>query len=186
MYCYHRVSFEVGRVLRSLRSRNLNRHSPHLFTMIEINERIEVASAPQAVWTILSDPTAVVECVEGAALGEKQDDGSFDAKMTVKFGPAKVAFAANVMVKYDEAGQSGNVTARGRDRISGTKFHTTMHFKLEGQDTPPQSAIPIKAECEITGRLAHLIESGASLVIRRMTASFAEKLAERCGGTKAS
>jgi len=57
---------------------------------------------------------------------------------------------------------------------------------VEGQDVPPQSAIPIKAECELSGRLAHLIESGANLVIQRMTKSFAEKLAERCGGTKIS
>lgn len=152
--------------------------------MLEVNERIEVASTPQAVWAILSDPNAVVECVEGAVLGDKQDDGSFNTKLTVKFGPAKVAFAANVLVEYDEANQSGRVTARGKDSISGTKFRTSMQFKVEGQDGTPQSAIPIKAECELTGRLAHLIESGANLVIKRMTASFAQKLSERCGGAK--
>ena len=154
--------------------------------MIEVNQRIEVASTPQAVWAIVSDPSAVVECVEGAVLGDKQDDGSFNARMTVKFGPAKIAFAANVLVEYDEANKSGSVTARGKDSISGTKFRTTMKFNVEGGDVPPQSTMPIKAECELTGRLAHLIESGANLVIKRMTASFAEKLAVRCGGTKAS
>ncbi len=154
--------------------------------MIEVNERIEVASTPRTVWAILSDPNAVVECVEGAVLGDKQDDGSFNAKMTVKFGPAKIAFNANVMLALDEANQSGSVTARGKDSISGTKFSTHMQFKVEGSDTPPDNAmsvIPIKAECEITGRLSSLIESGANLVIKRMTASFAQKLAERCGGT---
>ena len=154
--------------------------------MIEVNERIEVASTPQAVWSILSDHAALVECVEGAVLGDKQEDGSFNAKMAVKFGPAKVSFAANVLVEYDEANKAGRVIARGKDGISGTKFNTTMQFKVEGQDTPPQSTIPIKAECELSGRLAHLIESGANLVIKRMTASFAGKLAEKCGGAKAS
>ncbi len=153
--------------------------------MIEVNERIEVASPPSAVWALLSDPTAVVDCVEGAVLGDKQEDGSFDAKMTVKFGPAKVSFAANVMVEYDVPNQAGSVTARGKDSISGTRFKTAMQFKVEGQDAPPQSAIPIKANCELSGRLAHLIESGANLVIKRMTASFAEKLAQKCGGAKA-
>ena len=155
--------------------------------MIEVNERIEVPSTPQAVWAILSDPNAVVECVEGAALGDKQEDGSFNAKMVVKFGPARVSFAANVLVEYDEANKSGSVTARGKDSISGTKFKTAMQFKVEGQDASPANvitAIPIKADCELSGRLAHLIESGANLVIKRMTASFAEKLAERCGGVK--
>lgn len=155
--------------------------------MISVKENIEVTATPQNVWNILSDPNAVVECVEGAALGEKKEDGSFDAKLTVKFGPARVAFNANVMLELDAANMSGNVIARGKDSISGTKFRTTMHFKVEGQDAPPESAksaIPINAECEITGRLSSLIESGANLVIKRMTASFAEKLAERCGGTR--
>ena len=89
--------------------------------MIEVNERIEVSSTPGAVWAILSNPASVVDCVEGAVLGDKQEDGSFNAKMTVKFGPAKVSFAANVLVAYDEAHQSGSVTARGKDGISGTK-----------------------------------------------------------------
>ncbi len=151
--------------------------------MISVDERIEVASTPHDVWAILSDPNAVVECVEGATLGDKRDDGSFDAKLTVKFGPAKIAFSANVMLALDAANKSGSITARGKDSISGTKFSTNMQFKVEGADTPPQSVIPIKAECEITGRLSSLIESGANLVIKRMTASFAQKLAERCGGT---
>jgi carbon monoxide dehydrogenase subunit G len=154
--------------------------------MISVNENIEVPSTPQAVWAILSDPNAVVECVEGATLGEKKDDGSFDAKMIVKFGPAKIAFNANIMLELNEATKSGSVTARGKDSISGTRFSTSMQFKVEGQDAPPQSTIPIKAECEIMGRLSSLIESGANLVIKRMTASFAEELAERCGGTKTS
>ena len=38
--------------------------------MIEVNERIEVPSAPQVVWSLLSDPRAVVGCVPGAALGD--------------------------------------------------------------------------------------------------------------------
>lgn len=62
--------------------------------MIEVNEQIEVASAPQTVWDLLSDPRAVIDCVPGAALGEQQEDGSFDATLTVKFGPAKVTFKA--------------------------------------------------------------------------------------------
>lgn len=155
--------------------------------MIEVNERIEVASSRQAVWSVLSDPNAVVECVEGAVLGEKKDDNSFDAKLTVKFGPARVAFNANVVLELDEANKSGNVTARGKDSISGTKFRTTMQFSVEGEDAPQENVIttiPIKAECEITGRLSSLIESGANLVIKRMTASFAQKLAERCSGVK--
>ena len=85
----------------------------------------------------------------------------------VQFGPAKVAFNANVMLALDAANKSGSVTARGKDTKGGTKFRTTMHFKVEGQDAQPQSVVPIKAEVDISGRLASMIETGASLVIKQ-------------------
>jgi carbon monoxide dehydrogenase subunit G len=150
--------------------------------MIEVNERIEVPSAPPAVWSVLSDPHKVVECVPGAALGEKQEDGSYDATLTVKFGPAKVSFRARFALELDAAAMSGRVLARGRDDQGGTKIRSTMTFKVVEQTEPPGSVIPIDAQVEIGGRLATLIEGGATLVVKRMTKEFTERLAARCAG----
>ncbi len=58
--------------------------------MIRIDERFDVPDAPpRAVWGLLADPRNVVACVQGAALGQEHEDGSFDGSLTVKFGPAK-------------------------------------------------------------------------------------------------
>lgn len=149
--------------------------------MIEINERIDVPAAPSTVWQILSDPHVVVDCVPGAALGEEKADGSFDATLVVKFGPAKVTFQARVALEFDEAAKSGHVTARGKDNQGGTRVRATMHFKVIEQEASAGSSIPIDAEVEITGRLASLVESGANFVTKRMTAEFSERLAARCG-----
>jgi carbon monoxide dehydrogenase subunit G len=148
--------------------------------MIEISERIEVAAPPSAVWAILSDPHAVVECLPGASLGEAHDDGSFDATMVVKFGPAKVTFQARVALELDEAARSGQVTSRGKDNQGGTRVRASMNFKAMEQSEPPGTVIPIDAEVEITGRLASVVESGAKIVVKRMTAEFTERLAARC------
>jgi hypothetical protein len=45
--------------------------------------------------------------------------------------------------------------------------------------------IPIDAQVEISGRLASLVESGASLVVKRMTGEFTERLAARLAGSEA-
>ena len=105
--------------------------------MIEVNERIEVSASPRVVWGILSDPRTVVECVEGAELGEQQEDGSYDATLVVKFGPARVSFKAKVAVEYDAATMTGSVLARGKDGIGGTRVQSTMKFSVTGQDNPP-------------------------------------------------
>jgi len=148
--------------------------------VIEVNERIEVSAPARTVWALLSDPHAVVECVPGATLGEQHDDGSYDATLQVKFGPAKVSFRARVAVQFDAASMSGSVTSKGKDNQGGTRFNATMGFKVVEQDNGAGSAVPIDAQVDIAGRLASLVESGAAIVVKRMTTEFSERLAARC------
>lgn len=152
--------------------------------MIEVNERVEVPSPPQVVWDLLSDPRAVVDCMPGAALGDQQEDGSYDATLTVKFGPAKVAFRARFTLELDPASMSGQVASKARDNQGGTRVKTTMTFKVVEGETPGSSVIPIEAQVEISGRLASLVESGASLVVKRMTGEFTERLTARLAGAQ--
>jgi len=155
--------------------------------MIEVNETIEVAADPKTVWTLLSDPHAVVECVSGATLGEKNAEGVYDAGIVVKFGPAKVAFNAKVEIEYHEPEMSGKVISRGKDKQGGARFTTTMNFKVSEQaQGGTGSSIAIKAEVDIAGRLASLIETGANMVVKRMTKEFSEQLAARCAGVNAA
>ena len=149
--------------------------------MIEISERIEVPAPPPAVWDLLSHPTAVVECVPGATIGEPQDDGSFDGTLLVKFGPAKVTFRAHIHLELDNAAMKGRVTARGKDNQGGTRFTAATSFAVtEAQQSG--STILINGETELSGKLAGIVESGAKIVIKKMTADFAERLAARVAG----
>jgi len=150
--------------------------------MIEVNEQIEVDKDAQSVWALLSNPREVVGCVAGATLGEQHEDGSYDAGITVKFGPAKVTFKAKVELALDPASRSGRVTSRGKDNQGGARFETTMSFKVLERDNPPGSIIPIEANVDISGRLASIIETGAGMVVKRMTKEFSESLAARFAG----
>ena len=155
------------------------RSSP-VHKVIEISERVEVPAAPRIVWDVLSDPRAVVDCVPGVKLGDRLEDGSYDATVTVKFGPAKVTFRAKVALELDGTAMIGHVSSRGRDDQGGTRVKTAMTFKVVAGQAPGSSAVPIDAQVEISGRLASLVESGAALVVKRMTGEFTERLAARC------
>ncbi len=154
--------------------------------MIEVKERIEVAAAPAAVWQVLSDPRAVVECVPGATLGEQQEDGSYDAALTIKFGPAKVSFRARFTLELNEPEMSGQVASRAKDNQGGTRVKTAMNFSVVEGAAPGSSAIPIDAQVEISGKLASLVESGANLVVKYMTREFSERLSAKLGGGPAA
>jgi carbon monoxide dehydrogenase subunit G len=149
--------------------------------MVEVNERIEVPASPRAVWDVLSNPHAVVECVPGATLGEQQEDGSYDAALVVKFGPARVSFKARFWLELDTAAMTGKVTAKGKDSIGGTRVQADMKFGVVGQADPPASTITIESQVEISGKLASLIETGSTLVVKYMVSEFSERLAARCG-----
>jgi carbon monoxide dehydrogenase subunit G len=153
--------------------------------MIEVSERIEVAAPPQAVWEILSDPRAVVACVDGASLGERHEDGSYDAGLTVKFGPAKVTFRARFTLELDAAARAGKVASRGKDNQGGTRIKAGMAFRVVEGPAPGSSAVPIDAQVEIGGKLASLVESGANVVVKRLTKDFSERLAAKLAGASA-
>ena len=57
-----------------------------------------------------------------------------------------------------------------------------MSFKVVEQEGAPGSTVLIDGETEISGKLAGLVEAGAKIVIKRMSAEFAENLAARCAG----
>ncbi|MBV8084650.1 MAG: SRPBCC family protein [Chloroflexi bacterium] len=145
--------------------------------MIELNERLEVASPPEQVWAILSDPRTVVTCVPGAELGDQKDDGSYDSRLTVRFGPTRVTFRATVSLTLDEASRTGSVQAHGRDTLGGTRMATKAGFDVAA--APAGSLVEIKGNVDITGPLAGLIEGGAKAVVQRMSAEFAANLATR-------
>jgi carbon monoxide dehydrogenase subunit G len=156
--------------------------------MIQIDERFDVPGAsPEFVWDLLSHPQAVVECVPGATLGEEHEDGSFEGSLTVKFGPARVTFRAHIELELDAATKTGRVTSRGKDNQGGTRFRATMTFKVLEltQAEQPGATVTIEGENEISGKLAGLVESGAKIVIKRMSAEFAQNLAARCAATSA-
>jgi carbon monoxide dehydrogenase subunit G len=152
--------------------------------MIEVNEQVYAPAPPAIVWELLSNPQAVVGCVPGASIGEHHDDGTFDAGITVKFGPAKVAFKARVGLELDAPSMTGSVSSRGKDNQGGTRFNASMTFRVLEQSEPAGSSVEIKAKVEISGRLSSVVEAGAGMVVKRMTTEFSERLAARCAELK--
>jgi carbon monoxide dehydrogenase subunit G len=145
--------------------------------MIEIAERIEVAATPDRTWRVLADPRQVVACVPGAALDELRDDGTFDGRMTVAFGPLRVPFTGKGRLELDEPNRHGTLSARGADGRGATRFRAEARFEAHAvPDAADRTALTIRATVNLSGRLAGVVESGAGVVVREMSAQFATAL----------
>jgi carbon monoxide dehydrogenase subunit G len=148
--------------------------------MIEIRERFDVAAPPDRVWAILSDPHAVVGCVPGASIVSQDEDGTLDTSVAVKFGPTRVTFRAKAMLDLDESAHTGTISAQGRDSIGGTRMKSAAQFGVTPGPGGAGSHVAIDGTVEVQGRMASLIEGGASVVVKKMAGEFAERLAARC------
>ena len=71
--------------------------------MISIREEITIASPPEAVWPLLSDPAVVASCIPGAMLTRAGDNGAYQGTMRVKFGPTVAQFRGEAKLAYDHA-----------------------------------------------------------------------------------
>jgi carbon monoxide dehydrogenase subunit G len=146
--------------------------------VIEVAEHFEVPAAVADVWRWLADPYAVVGCVPGAAIVKANDDGSFETALTVKFGPLSVTFQSHTVLELDHERRQGRITARGRDTQGGARFQATGNFSVVPDREGSQ--VMTRGEVELSGRLASMIETGAAVVVKRMSSEFAACLRARC------
>src|SRR5262245_39383568 len=148
--------------------------------MIEVHEQFDVPASPERVWSVLSDPHAVVGCVPGASIVGQDQDGTLDTSVAVKFGPTRVTFRAKALLDLDEPAHRGSISAQGRDNIGGTRMKSSATFGVTPGSGGNGSHVAIDGTVGVQGRLASLIEGGASIVVKRMAGDFAERLAARC------
>src|SRR5207302_11041567 len=82
--------------------------------MISIREEITIASPPEAVWPLLSDPAVVASCIPGAMLTKAGDNGAYQGTMRVKFGPTVAQFRGEAKLAYDHAARRCSIEGRGK------------------------------------------------------------------------
>src|SRR5258708_20933559 len=93
--------------------------------MISIREEITIASPPEAVWPLLSDPAVVASCIPGATLTKSADNGAYQGTMRVKFGPTVAQFRGEAKLAYDHAARRCSIEGRGIDGRGASRANPT-------------------------------------------------------------
>ena len=65
------------------------------------------------------------------------------------------------------------MSSRGKDNQGGTRIKADMNFRVVPRTDAPGTSVLIEAKTEVGGRLASIVESGASLVGKRLGARLA-------------
>jgi carbon monoxide dehydrogenase subunit G len=143
--------------------------------MISIREEIAIATPPEVLWPILSDPAAVASCIPGAALTKSGDDGVYQGTMRVKFGPTLAVFRGEAKLAYDHSARRCTIQGRGIDGRGASRANASGTVEASGDDT---TLLKLEGQFNVTGPLETFANAGGVHLARAILAEFAENVAK--------
>ena len=146
--------------------------------MISIREQITIASPPEAVWPLLSDPALVASCIPGATLTKAGDDGAYQGTMRVKFGPTVAQFRGEAKLAYDHAARRCTIEGRGIDGRGASRANASGIVEATGAQT---TLLKVEGTFNVTGPLETFANAGGVHLARAILAEFAENVAKLVG-----
>jgi carbon monoxide dehydrogenase subunit G len=141
-----------------------------------IENEFDVAAKPPEVYALMLDPERVATCLSGAEVTGRNDDGSFNAQITVKLGPVKMTYKGTVsIVESDPEARTATMLAKGAEaRGQGTAQATLRMAVTENADGG--SHVTVAADILVTGRVAQMGRGVMQDVARRMIGQMAQNM----------
>jgi carbon monoxide dehydrogenase subunit G len=141
---------------------------------IRIEEVFEIQAHPDRVWSYLTDPRQVVNCLPGAELTSVQDDTTFLGRVKVKVGPISTAYAGKVILtERDEANRVVKMTGEGRESGGAGSAKMTMISSVVALANGG-SEVRVVADVDIVGRIAQFGRGMIESVNKQMFKQFTE------------
>lgn len=139
--------------------------------MISIREEVTIASPPEVVWPLLSDPAVVASCIPGATLTKAGDNGAYQGTMRVKFGPTVAQFRGEAKLAYDHEARRCSIEGRGIDGRGASRANASGAVEAAGTDT---TLLKVEGNFSVTGPLETFANAGGVHLARAILAEFAE------------
>jgi carbon monoxide dehydrogenase subunit G len=144
---------------------------------MDFTGRYLIPAPPQVVWTALCDPQMLKTCIPGCQSIVKDDDTHFQAVATLKIGPVKATFKANIALTEMDPPHRCLLKGEGQGGVAGfARGEAEVLLTPEGDGT----ALAYTAKASVGGKLAQigqrLIDGAARQIADDFFASFAASL----------
>jgi uncharacterized protein len=126
---------------------------------MKLEQAFDVQAPIAQVWEALVDLERVAPCLPGAAITERDEDGTYHGTFQVKLGPTTAAYRGTIRIEQaDEASRQATLKARGTDkRGQGGASATIVNTLSEHGGATRVEAV---TDFTITGRLASFGRGG--------------------------
>jgi carbon monoxide dehydrogenase subunit G len=126
---------------------------------MKLEQSFEVKAPIDQVWAVLIDLERVAPCLPGAAITERDDQGTYHGTFQVKLGPTTAAYRGQIRIEdVDEASHTATLKAHGSDKRGQGGANATIVNKLS--ETDDGTRVEAVTDFTITGRLARFGRGG--------------------------
>lgn len=140
-----------------------------------IENQFDVAATPAEVYALMLDPERVGTCITGAEVLGRRDDGSYDAKVTVKLGPVKMTYRGTIaIVESDPEARTAAMLAKGAEERGQGTAQATLNMSVAEREGG--SHVSVSADMLVTGRVAQMGRGVMQDVARRMMGQMARNM----------
>jgi uncharacterized protein len=116
-------------------------------------EKTFTISAPQAqVWSFITDPQKVAQCIPGCEGAEEKEPGKYSAAIKVKVGPIRTTFELDIEQTEQRAPEFASYLSKGGEgsRASRISAVSTLALRTESANS---TEVTYTSDINITGRL---------------------------------
>jgi len=147
---------------------------------VELEKSFPLPAPAEAAWALLQDVEAVAGCMPGARITERVDATHYKGTVTVRLGPASMAFRGEVEVKeVDAAARALRLAGRGMDSTGTSGATMDLHARVEAVDAASCRLLG-RSEVSVSGKAAtfggRLMQGVAEQVLQQFVANFAQRL----------
>lgn len=135
----------------------------------------------------MGDVPLIAACVPGAVLTGVTADGTFTGRVTAKVGPVSTNFSGEASLARDDAAQTGRVTGKGRDSLTGSGAKAELSYHVAPATASGDTELEIACDISLSGILAQF---GKAAVINdvagRIAREFAANLSQQLNAARAA
>ena len=153
---------------------------------VQLERIFPIPASPDVTWGMLQDIEAVASCMPGAKITERLDDTHYKGTVTVKVGPAALAFRGEIEVRdIDAASRTLRLVAKGTDTSGSSAASLDLSARVEDASGGLSNLLG-KSEASVSGKAAafggRMMDTVADQILKQFAANFAARVAAQRPG----
>ena len=147
---------------------------------VQLEKTFPMPAAADTAWALLQDIEGVAGCMPGAKITEHIDDAHYKGTVSVKFGPASMAFRGEVEVReIAPATRTLRLYGKGTDTTGSSGAAMDLTARIDAVDAASCNLVGT-SEVSMSGKAAtfggRMMGSVADQVLNQFAANFSTKV----------